>query len=408
MSVLSDNIQTLLASEALDLLTQLMRIDSQTKNIAGVNQAQDLLIDFLAPLGFQQERLPHHRGDYGDLLVLKREVSPKAKTLTFIFHVDTVLPPRSGEPFYLCPMTKNLIGQGVADCKGGIVIALLAIKKFLETSKDQLNLQVISSPNEEVGSVGFLDICSDLGKQSDYLLGFEPSLPDGSVISSRNGNRWYNIEVEGRSAHAGRANGEEINAAHDLALKIAEILKLKDKFPKAKLNIGSLEGGTGQYNIVCGQASAKLDTRFEDHSTRNQLHHHIAKILETPMVRDRDGEPAKCRFHIDDDCPPMEFKPPVKPLADHFVELIRSIEKRDIEHRHATGAADINHMSYPHNLCLDGLGAVGGRLHREDEYIEVDSLMTRSQGVAQLVHLIENGTLSADERKHSNLGVHLC
>ena len=81
MSVLSDNIQTLLASEALDLLTQLMRIDSQTKNIAGVNQAQDLLIDFLAPLGFQQERLPHHRGDYGDLLVLKREVSPKAKTL---------------------------------------------------------------------------------------------------------------------------------------------------------------------------------------------------------------------------------------------------------------------------------------------------------------------------------------
>ena len=26
----------------------------------------------------------------------------------------------------------------------------------------------------------------------------------------------------------------------------------------------------------------------------------------------------------------------------------------------------------------------------------------------KLVHLIENGTLSADERKHSNLGVHLC
>ena len=59
----------------------------------------------------------------------------------------------------------------------------------------------------------------ELAANTAIAFGLEPALDNGSIIHQRRGNRWYEINVEGREAHAGRSYGTHANAAHDLAAK---------------------------------------------------------------------------------------------------------------------------------------------------------------------------------------------
>jgi di/tripeptidase len=50
-------------------------------------------------------------------------------------------------------------------------------------------------------------------------------------------------------------------------------------------------------------------------------------------------------------------------------------------------------MSHSEAVCIDGLGPVGGNLHCEDEYIEIESLVTRTQMVFELLKKIDTEVL---------------
>ena len=87
-------------------------------------------------------------------------------------------------------------GPGVIDDKGGIVVALEGLKRFLKISPGRMVCDFCASA-EELGSPGFHQLFKKLSGDSAMVLGFEPSLDNGSIIQSRRGNRWYHIKVEG-------------------------------------------------------------------------------------------------------------------------------------------------------------------------------------------------------------------
>ena len=49
---------------------------------------------------------------------------------------------------------------------------------------------------------GFIPVYQEYANDTLFALGFEPALSNGSIICKRRGNRWYEIEVTGREAHA--------------------------------------------------------------------------------------------------------------------------------------------------------------------------------------------------------------
>lgn len=366
-------------------LEHLVGIASSTQNILGVYKIQREIEFFLEKLGFEISYFPHPTHQSAPLL-LGTLNNNHPTTVSFILHADTVIEPT--ESFKFSADQSKLYGPGVADDKGGIVVALQALRLFLTQEELNFNIQFISSPSEEIGSPGFHSILKNLGAQSDIILGFEPSLPDGSLISSRNGNRWYDIKIQGREAHSGRCSGEELNAALELSHKILRIHEISQIIPGAKAHIGHIHAGRDKFNVVCGHAHAKLDTRFDSFESREHLHLQIDHILSMPFVTSNIGDSTQTSYIITDDCPPMSTNHIQQKFCHFLSSQIQNKERRIVSCKHSGGAADINYMSHKSAICIDGLGPVGGNLHTEHEYIEIDSLTTRTEMVFEFLKYI--------------------
>ncbi len=396
-------------TRAEDFLKKLVESSSPTTRQAEVRATHSLLANELASMGFSVQWLPDPANKSADLLIAER---PGRQTgdrafVTFVSHIDTVLSPDDAGPIREDIHTdengfnrSHLLGAGVIDNKGGLATLVESLRLFLETnSTSELGLRVVSSPDEENGSSAWHAEFQNIGQRSCAALGFEPALDDGSIIASRRGNRWYDIDIVGKEAHAGRCSGEEINAAHAAAQIIHQLLlakkDLRQKYMSPpglgiSMQIGHIEGGRDRHNIVCGATHLKLDTRFSSFEQRDELHRSVSEILDRPYEKNTEGLAATVSYKIVDDCPPFSSESDsthqglVMALCDeissHEVELWP--RTRRIVSAQAGGAGDVNHMSRPGLLVLDGLGPVGGKMHTVQEFLIRESLATRSKALA--------------------------
>lgn len=368
--------------EDLDRLTQLCAIDSRTTQIENVQKVLLLTSQYLENLGFTVEWIENPDNSSQKLLHAEREGDLSAPQFTFISHADTV--------FKNTDLVFNdewLWGSGVADNKGGIVCAIRTIHHI-----DKMNLTIkpnikfVCSCSEESGSLGFHHLFKRWGEQSDYVFGFEPAQQDGSFISERNGNRWYQVEIEGIAYHAGRFGEPSLNAAHEAAVKISHWIAPIDETKKMKLNVGSISGGGDLFNVVCGKIQLKLDARFPTFELRDELHDHIISVLQTSYLKCIvSGRETQSRFDIMDDCPPMP-----RSKKDHWLKLlaqkIELLEDQEVSGIHSGGAADINYFANKNNTCIDGLGPVAIGMHTKDERLLLKSLETRPYALALLIN----------------------
>ena len=191
------------ADRELDFLQALVMQTSASEDILGVMAVQRLVADAFVNLGFEVQTIRNPVFASGDLLIAEIP-GATGQYVNLVMHADTVLSTVDAGSFSFDKKDpRRAFGSGIIDNKGGIVVALSGVRKFLESTKKlKLGLRIICSPNEEVGSVGFLDIYKSLSKDAALVLGFEPGLSNGSIVHSRRGNRWYTIKVIGREAHA--------------------------------------------------------------------------------------------------------------------------------------------------------------------------------------------------------------
>ncbi len=380
-----------LEKESLDFLRLLVETHSGPENISGINRVQDLLQARLGALGFTCERIANPTPGIAsaELLVATFEGEDTRK-IDFVSHADTL---QSGvedkATFFVDEASDIAIGPGVMDDKGGQIVALNGISAYLRSlggTKPPFSLRFISSPSEEFGSPGFQSFFQKLSQDSLLTLGFEPSLDDGAIIESRRGNRWYKIKVEGREAHSGRAHRHGINAAHDLALKIGEIQKLTDYSRDVTVNVGQIRAGKDAFNIVCGEAEAKLDTRFSTLEDRDELHLKIHEVISQSHIQSfDDGTPSRATYEIADDCPPFSANPGTQVFISEYLRIVEEIEGRKITSRMSGGAADCCYMSRPGLRIIDGLGPSGGKMHTIEEHVSLKSLDTRARALDRLL-----------------------
>jgi glutamate carboxypeptidase len=379
---------------AVDQLQELVDIDSRTSNPEGVNRVQEVMAAQLSALGFFIERIPNRETKSGDLLRGFFQ-GQSEEVISFVGHADTVIAPREDHRFHIDWSKGIATGPGIADDKAGLVVMLSGLTKYLGNGgRPKQSLQIIISPNEETGSPGFLSTFYDLAKKSKLNLGFEPALANGSLIGARNGNRWYKVTLQGKSAHSGRFGTAHLNAFHEMAMSVSALHHLNNEESRTRLNVGSIEGGTGHYNVICGQVTAKIDMRFPSFELRDQLHSaFMEEFLRPKLSCPVSGDHCKVNIEIEDDCPPLAEDMRSRNLASFYCEIVGALEKRSVTITHAGGAADINHLSLPSNYGIDGLGAVGGELHTRREYIELSTLLSRSTALSHFLKELEGRTL---------------
>ncbi len=368
----------LAADSSADQLKALVELNSGSSNAAGVANVQTAVATELKKLGFDVQMDEYH-------FVVGQLAGVPNKTVTLIMHADTVF-----EPFHpfqhwkLSADEKTAVGPGVIDDKGGIVVALEGLRKFLNNRKPPFSIRVISAPQEEIGSPHHLDKFREWAKDSWITLSFEPGLDDGSIIESRRGDRWYHIKTVGKEAHAGRSHKEGINACNDLATKLGEISKLTDYDKGVTVSIGHMEGGKDKYNIVCGAAEAKVDVRFSDIPSRETVHKKIVAILNKVVVKG-----AATTFELEDDCPPFAKSRAVEPFLNRYLAIISKIENRKVGSQKSGGAADSNYFSRDGAIIIDGLGAVGGKMHTSEEFVTLSTLTSRAEALNQFLQTLK-------------------
>ena len=221
-----------------------------------------------------------------------------------------------------------------------------------------------------------------LAKDSRVALGFEPSADDASPISDRKGNYWIDIHVTGREAHAGKSHPVGINACLELARKLDEISKLTDYSRNVTASVGHFEGGKDKFNIVCGTAEGKVDTRFPNVQEENRLKAKIDRILKTPEVHSAaDGKPTQISYEVANDCPPMTSTERSRAVLTEYAEIISKAEGKHVGVSKEGGSSDLGYFSVGGAVTVDGLGAVGQKMHTSEEWVLLSSLETRSQAL---------------------------
>lgn len=375
------------SSQELEELKSFVEVSSPSHLRSGVEQLQNRMRDELSDLGFDCRFVPHPQDKFAPFLIAEIKGSQK-EFITLICHTDTVLP---SDGFRLNEDKTVATGSGVIDNKGGLIVMLSALRRYLKNGpKLKYGIRVMCSPNEEVGSSGYIPVYLEHAPDTLFAIGMEPALSNGSIICERRGNRWYDIEIVGREAHAGRSKGEHANAAHDLAKKIVALSALNNPKKEISVNIGHVHGGQERHNIICGRVTAKLDVRFSTLKHRDWLHDKIHSILEQTLEVSNCGRyKSQTLYQIVDDCPPVSPTRKAVKVAQEYIQTIQSLEGRKIKAEAAGGAGDVNYLSRNGVVVLDGFGPVGGEMHTKREFVEVKTLGTRSAALAHFFNIIQ-------------------
>lgn len=375
-----------------DFLRHLVSQSSGTPEIEGVRKVEQVVAEELKKIGFTIEEFSADNPEIKSKQFVATRKGRENKFVTFVTHADTVFD--NSNQFAVSADQTRITGPGVGDDKGGLTVALFALRQFLEKNPNlRYSLRFVISPSEETGSVGFRNRLRQFSEDSALILGMEPALADGSIIKARKGVQWYQIEVTGKEAHAGVNPEEGVNACHQLAKSVDQIVALNDYKSGNTLNVGHFEGGKDKFNIVCGHAEAKIDFRFVDNKSKDLIQKKIENILKKDLIHSKNSkEVAKIEEKIITEVPPFAISPASQKMIEQYLKIIRKIEQRPVSAVLTGGAADLNYMSAGSALMLDGLGPVGGGYHTKDEYIELSSLESRTEALVQLLIHFEADT----------------
>lgn len=318
------------------------------------------------------------------LSIRKRPLAPIQVLLAG--HMDTVYPPTS--PFQSAKKTdpQTLSGPGVADMKGGLVIMLKALETFENLPNiENVGWEVLITPDEEIGSTGSYQIYQEAAKRNRFGLIFEPSFPDGSFASHRKGSSNLTIVARGRSSHAGRDFHMGSSAIYALSSALTKIEQLINFEKGITVNIGKIEGG-GPVNIVPELAIGRLNLRAQTRQLMDETKNEIQNILASEELREgiqMELIENYCRLPKLFDTHTIELFNMIK-ICSESLNLPFSLKE-------SGGVCDGNILSKEGLPTIDSLGAIGGKIHTEEEYAVLPSLVERAKLTALFLLKLAQG-----------------
>lgn len=360
----------------LELIEKLVNIDSGSTCKAGVDKIGEILINEYKQMDLSIEIKENE--EFGNNIVIKHKEALKPEIL-LIAHMDTVFPigTAAERPFTI--KDGLAFGPGVADMKASQVTLLYAMKYLYEKNDAALkNVIIILNSDEEIGSPTSRELIEEISKEVKYALVMEPARKDGSIVSSRRGGGRYTLHVHGRSAHSGVAPEEGRSAIEELAYKTIKLNHLTDHEQGISVSVGIVEGGDA-VNMIPDSATGYVDVRVESDEQSLEIAKQIENICSVPDVPgttiDLEGGITR---------PPMELDDKNQKLLEIVKEVGSSFGLK-VTDSHTGGGSDASFPSHLGVATIDGVGPIGGKLHNEGEYLEIDSLTERCFLLAETV-----------------------
>src|SRR5918997_6650928 len=228
----------------IDDLSVWVRTESPTHAPEAVNRMMDLVAAEATAASVACERLEGRQG-LGDTLILRAGPRSDQPGVLVLAHLDTVHPLHTIE--HALPLRRDgdrLNGPGVYDMKGGAYLALQAFKDVAQRGAAQVPLVFLVTPDEEIGSPTSRPLIEDIGRRSACTLVMEPARDGGKIVTSRKGVGRFEVQVEGRPAHAGSRHEDGRSAIREAARQILRIENMTDYPRGVTTTVGLISGGT--------------------------------------------------------------------------------------------------------------------------------------------------------------------
>ncbi|MCY4466332.1 MAG: M20 family metallopeptidase [Chloroflexi bacterium] len=353
-------------------LRRFIELESPTSHKPAVDAFGAALAEELRGLGGDLEIIP--KAEVGD--VLRARWNPGAGGVVILSHMDTVwdVGTVAGRPTRIDG--DRIYGVGSMDMKGGIVIALWALRALreLELFPTQPITYLLNS-DEETGSRHSSAEIEAEALAHDVVFVTEPP-QDGKYKTQRKGVSHYTLTAMGRAAHSGADHARGINAIEELSHQVLAVQAMTDYSIGTTANVGVISGGT-RPNVVPAEASCQINVRATSRVKQNAIHEQIMGLQA------RHPE-AKLLIEGGVGVPPMERTAQIAALFKRAQTLAEEMGIA-LDEGSTGGGSDGNKTAALGVPTLDGMGIVGDGGHAINEYGEVSSLSERAAIMAAML-----------------------
>ena len=327
----------------------------------------------LAPVGARIERVACSTAEHAPDLLISVD-GPGEVRILLVGHLDTVV---SHEAFFAPQRSGNrLVGPGTADMKGGVALALGALRALKD--RPELGEAALLLVNDEEWRSGEFAhrarftgfdacLCFEAGERS--------ADGDDAVVVKRKAAGTLRLIAHGRAAHSGSAPEQGVSALLALAEAAQLVDSLSDPKGAERLTAVPTTLRSGEaINVVPGAGELVCDLRADSLAALESVEAAIPLEIagaRIELIRERAW-------------PGMDAREQTAPLLAAASELLG----RPVVATERGGASDASHFAAEIEITIDGLGPCGEHSHHPDEYIELDSLFPRSELVLALLDVV--------------------
>jgi glutamate carboxypeptidase len=287
-------------------------------------------------------------------------------------HHDTVWPLGSlaGHPF---DVTDGVLrGPGCFDMKAGLVLALHATAELAEGAA----VTILVTGDEELGSPTSRGLIEAEAAGCAAALVLEASADGGAVKTERKGTSLYKVHAYGRAAHAGLEPERGINATLELAHQLLAVTAIGDPGRGTTVTPTLISAGSTT-NTVPAEGEFAVDVRVRDGAEQDRVD--AAMRALRPVL-------AGARLEVTGgpNRPPLAAAASASLFA-RAASLATELGLAPLRCAAVGGASDGNFTAGLGTPTLDGLGAVGGGAHADDEHVLIAELPGRAALLAALI-----------------------
>ncbi len=383
----------------LDLLHQMVLINSFTLNPRGVNRLGTLTADRFAALGFESETVQADGYQFGRHLLLTRPGRPTADgrpapAIGLISHLDTVFPEleEQANDFHFRIAGDRIYGPGTVDIKGGTVLIYMlldGLRHAFPEVFEAITWHVLLNAAEEVLAPDFGALARERLQGALAALVFEGGdVVDNryQFVTARKGMARYHIEVEGRGSHAGAMHERGANAIVQLADVVRAVADLTDYQRDLTFNVGTVVGGT-VVNRVPHQALASVEMRAYDPVVFEEGVGRMLALGDVCTVRSAsDGYPCKVTVKLEGRWQPWPANAGTLELFEVWSAAAAELGLGTVALQSRGGLSDGNWL-WDCLPTIDGLGPEGDNAHssersddgsKDQEYVLASSFVPKA------------------------------
>ncbi len=363
------------AEEYYALLERICNLESCSSDFEGVRAVNDALCAFARDRGFSIRIQEYENA--GACSVISMNDSAPLPALLFSGHMDTVYP-HGTFPTPACRREGDILyGPGTSDCKGGILVALLAMDALKALGYTARPLRLFLQCDEEVGSrySGRQSIqwMIEEARRCAAFLNCESGKP-GKITLERFGILKMNIVVHGKAAHA----KDYFEGASALVEAAHKIIRLHEKGQPGGVSYNcTITSPTVASNVVPERCEIAVDIRVRTMAQAKEAAAFVRAVAQECTLPNTSGEVVSEGLR-----PPMEWNAANQALFDRINRICARHGLPTYAPFLSGGGSDASNVSAAGVPCVDSLGIEGSKYHTVDEYCRLSSLPERAKMLA--------------------------